>query len=115
LISIKSIELTSGGVLLALSVIMLGATAAGCGGGGSMGRPPVVRQSLDDAQLTTGVKSALLNDRQLGAQAIDVNVSQGVVTLSGVVRTDADAARAQQLARQVSGVKDVTSSIKVLP
>jgi hyperosmotically inducible protein len=102
------------GVLLLLSAMTFGASA-GCGGGGSMGRPPVVRQSLDDAQLTTGVKSALLNDQQLGAQAIDVNVSQGVVSLSGVVRTAADATRAQQLARQVSGVKDVTSTLKVQP
>lgn len=105
---------TSVGVLLALSALTLGASAAtGCGGGGSMGRPPVVRQSLDDAQVTTGVKSVLLNDKQLGAQAIDVTVSQGVVSLSGVVHTAEDAARAQQLARQVSGVKDVTSTLKV--
>lgn len=97
----------------AVACASAGAISTGCGGGGSLGPPPVVRQSLDDAQLLTGVKSALLNDPQLGGQAIDITVSQGIVSLSGTVRSADDATRAQQLARQVSGVKDVRSKLRI--
>lgn len=105
------IDLRIVGTRLGLAALLLG-SAVGCGGG-AVGKPPVVRQSLDDAQTTAAVKSALLNDTQIGAQAIDVRVSQGIVSLTGLVRTAADVTRAEQLARQVSGVRDVKSGLTV--
>lgn len=105
------IDLRVVGTGLGLAALLFGSTV-GCGGG-AVGKPPVVRQSLDDAQTTAAVKSALLNDTQIGAQAIDVRVSQGIVSLTGLVRTAADVTRAEQLARQVSGVRDVKSGLTV--
>ena len=72
-----------------------------------------ITSSLDDATITARVKTALLNDTQVPATQIDVSTSNGVVTMTGVVRSKADEDRAVQLARQVAGVKDVKSNLRV--
>jgi hyperosmotically inducible protein len=74
-----------------------------------------VDATIDDATITAHVKTALLNDPQVGAMKIDVDTALGVVTLSGIVKAQADAARAIQLARQAPGVKDVTSTLQITP
>jgi len=72
-----------------------------------------ITSTLDDATITARVKTALLNDTQVPATQIDVSTSNGVVTMTGVVRSKADEDRAVQLARQVAGVKDVKSNLRV--
>ncbi len=42
-----------------------------------------VGETIDDASITTRVKTALLNDLAVGVQKIDVDTFKGVVTLSG--------------------------------
>ncbi len=69
--------------------------------------------AYDDATITTRVKTALLNDPQINALKIDVNTSQGVVTLTGSARSKADEQKAVQLAKGVQGVKDVKSNLQV--
>jgi hyperosmotically inducible protein len=69
--------------------------------------------AFDDATISTRVKTALLNDPDIGALRIDVNTAQGVVTLSGQARSAAEAQKAVQLAHSVPGVKDVKSELKV--
>jgi hyperosmotically inducible periplasmic protein len=98
--------------LLILSLVAGPLIACGGGGGGAV-RP--VGQSLDDATITTRVKTALLNDPDVGAQQIDVSASAGVVTLNGVVKTEAEIPKAIELAKKVGGVKDVQSNLKVQP
>lgn len=70
---------------------------------------------MDDATITARVKTVLLNDQQVGATKIDVTTVDGVVTISGTVKSQADAARAIELARQAPGVKDVKSTLQVAP
>jgi len=70
---------------------------------------------VDDAIITARVKTALLNDRQVGATKIDVTTVNGVVTMSGTVKSQAEAARAIDLARQAPGVKDVKSTLQIIP
>ncbi len=72
-----------------------------------------IGETLDDATITTRVKTALLNDTPVSFAQIDVATSAGVVTLSGDVRSKAEADRAVQLARGVAGVKGVRSTLKV--
>jgi hyperosmotically inducible periplasmic protein len=67
----------------------------------------------DDAALTARVKAALLDDEQVSGTRFDVNVFQGKVTLSGVTSDPAEARRAEQIARNVEGVKSVESNIRV--
>jgi len=74
-----------------------------------------VNQSIDDATITTRVKTALLNDQQIDATRIGVHTVDGVVTLSGTVRTPAEATRALEITREIPGVKDVKSTLRANP
>jgi osmotically-inducible protein OsmY len=74
-----------------------------------------IDQTIDDATITARVKTALLNDPQIGVAKIDVDSANGVVTLSGTVKSEADAARAVGLARRAIGVTDVQSMLQVAP
>jgi hyperosmotically inducible protein len=92
----------------ALSAIVV---ATACGGGG---RPVQVQpQAVEDAQVGVRVKTALVNDPQLGPRVIEVRVSRGLVILSGQVNSADEAARAIDLARAVPGVTDVRSQLVV--
>ena len=91
--------------LIVLAVLPL--TFAGCG--------KTVDDTIDDATLTARVKTALLNDPQVAPTKIDVDTVQGVVTLSGTVKSQAEADRAVQRAKQVPGAKDVKSTLQVSP
>ena len=72
-----------------------------------------IAPELDDAMITARVKTALLNDRQLGATKIDVTTVDRVVTISGPVKAKADEERAVQLAQGVDGVSEVRSALRV--
>jgi hyperosmotically inducible protein len=72
-----------------------------------------VGETIDDATITARVKTALLNDPQVGGLKIDVDTTLGVVTMSGVVKNRNEEQRALQLARQVPGVRDVKSTLQV--
>ena len=74
-----------------------------------------VDQTIDDATITAHVKTALLNDPQIGAMKIDVDTTLGVVSLSGIVKSQADAARAIQLAKQAPGAHEVKSALQISP
>ena len=89
---------------LAASISMLIACA-------SSGR--VISNTVDDASITAQVKTALLNDQQVNATKIDISTSNGVVTMSGTVRSQPEQERAIQLARRVNGVKDVKANLTI--
>lgn len=92
-------------MLTALIVLQLAFTACG----------RTVDLTIDDATITADVKTALLNDPEVGATKIDVDTTNGVVTLSGIVTSQAEAARAIERARRATGVKDVKSTLQVRP
>ena len=95
------------------TVLMLAITLAiplvftGCG--------KTIGETIDDATITTRVKTSLLNDPDVGGLRIDVDTFKGVVTLSGRVRSPAEEARAVSLAQKISGVTDVKSALQVEP
>ncbi len=72
-----------------------------------------VGETIDDATITARVKTALLNDPQVGGMKIDVDTTLGVVSMSGIVKSRAEEQRALQLARGIPGVKDVRSTLQV--
>jgi hyperosmotically inducible periplasmic protein len=74
-----------------------------------------VGDTIDDATITTRVKTALLNDPAVGGLRIDVDTFKGVVTLSGRVKTKEEEATAIELARKISGVTDVKSTLQIQP
>jgi hyperosmotically inducible protein len=69
--------------------------------------------SVDDARLVAAVRTAILNDRELGLRQIAVESRGGVVTLSGRVASDDEADRVVKLTRSVNGVRDVKSTLRV--
>jgi len=74
-----------------------------------------VGETIDDATITTRVKTALLNDPDVGGLKIDVDTFKGVVTLSGAVKTQAEEQKAVAIARRTGGVTDVKSTLQVNP
>ena len=68
---------------------------------------------VTDAALTSAVKSKLLADPDVSGLKIDVDTSNGVVTLNGTVSSRAEADRAMMLARNTEGVKSVVNRLKV--
>ena len=74
-----------------------------------------VGETIDDATIATRVKTALLNDPDVGGLRIDVDTFKGVVTLSGAVKSQGEADKAVAIARRISGVSDVKSTLQVSP
>jgi hyperosmotically inducible protein len=99
-------------LLLLLLVCALGAPALpGCATAGPRPRPGAV----DDANVTTRVKTALINDTEAFDPRIEVDTVKGVVTLSGRVQTKVQEQKAIQLARGVPGVSEVKSTLEIQP
>jgi hyperosmotically inducible protein len=70
-------------------------------------------QNIDDTNITAAVKTKLAGEKASTLTRIDVDTVRGVVHLGGVVASDADRARAEQIAAQVGGVKRVINDLQV--
>jgi hypothetical protein len=68
---------------------------------------------LADAQLAVQIKTALVNDPEVGVYPIEVQVAAGVARLSGRVESQSQVERAVALAHAVPGVRDVTSQLLI--
>jgi osmotically-inducible protein OsmY len=70
---------------------------------------------VTDAAITSAVKTKLLGDPDVKGLNIDVDTTNGVVTLTGVVHTAAERTEALRLARNTKGVKNVKNNLKLEP
>ena len=86
------------------------AVTMGCAGAGTR-----TGQAIDDAAITTKVKSQMAADKDVSAMDVSVSTEKGVVRLSGVVNSTAEKTRAEEIARSVAGVKSVDNAIVVRP
>lgn len=66
---------------------------------------------VDNAALTTKVKAALLADEMVKGTQINVDSSNGVVSLNGTVDSAAHKTRAEEVAKGVSGVTRVQNNL----
>ena len=89
--------------IVLVTLLLLG----GCGS--------TVAATVEDPRITTSVKIVLLNDPVIGPARIDVMTVNGVVTLSGRVKSKDEEAKAVALARSVKGVRDVKSVLQAQP
>ncbi|WP_417662902.1 BON domain-containing protein [Pseudomonas sp.] len=64
---------------------------------------------VTDTWITSKVKSTFLADDSLSALDIKVETNKGVVSLSGVVASDAERDLAVAKTKEVNGVKDVSA------
>ena len=69
--------------------------------------------AVDDAAITTKVKTAVLAEPGLKSLQINVDTKDAVVTLSGTVDTPELKSRAVQIAQGVQGVKSVNDNLSV--
>lgn len=95
----------------AVTVLLLGvALAVAC-------RPnQTVERQTKDAGIKAQVKAKLASE--VGAAtvtAVEVNVTNGVVTLAGPVRSDEEKQKAEAVARGVEGVAGVNNALQVMP
>ncbi len=82
------------------------------GRGGYAGRGPKGYQRSDD-RLRDDVCDRLMEDDSIDASDVDVQVRSGEVTLSGTVADRWMKRRAEDLAEQVMGVRDVMNQVRV--
>jgi hypothetical protein len=71
------------------------------------------QRALADGSLTAKIKSKMALDDTIRAADINVDTVGGAVTLSGHVRSEAERARAVQLARETAGVTSVSDRLAI--
>jgi osmotically-inducible protein OsmY len=72
-----------------------------------------VGDAAANAALTSMVKTKFLADAEISGLKIDVDSNNGVVTLTGNVRSAAEKQRAVKVARETEGVKSVIDRLKI--
>jgi osmotically-inducible protein OsmY len=70
-------------------------------------------QYVDDRTITSTVKAKLVADKAANLTRVDVDTTNRVVSLNGIVESREQRARAEQLAMQVSGVRDVKNNLQI--
>jgi hyperosmotically inducible protein len=94
-------------LVLAVTVLIVAGLLSGC-------RTVAIDTiAIHDAQIAAQIKTALINDPEVGSTLIEVSVVRGVARLSGTVPTTAHAQKAAALARSVQGVRDVQPNFQV--
>ncbi len=68
---------------------------------------------IDDSVITTKIKSQIAGDGLLKAFQISVETFRGTVQLSGFVNSQWDIERADEIARNVKGVRSVRNNLMV--
>lgn len=68
--------------------------------------------AAQDAIVTGAVKAKLLADPELAGLAVDVDTADGVVSLTGTLATEQLCEKAEEVARNTSGVVDVINNLK---
>jgi osmotically-inducible protein OsmY len=85
---------------------------AGCASTDTRERQPV-GEYIDDSVITAKVKAAIAGDPDVSVLEVSVETYDGEVQLSGYVSTQAQANKAVEIARGVSGVKRVRNDMRI--
>jgi osmotically-inducible protein OsmY len=72
-----------------------------------------VQKPLTDDELHDKVIARLAADLDVKGGGLDVEVKDGVVTLKGKVREEAQKSKAERITRKVQGVKQVVNQLQV--
>jgi hyperosmotically inducible periplasmic protein len=74
-----------------------------------------VKETVDEAALTTKIKAKMALDDSVRARSVDVSTRGSTVTVAGTVRSVAEHDRAVALARETVGVSRVVDHLVVQP
>ena len=94
---------------------LVGATIIGATGCSVARNQQTVGSYVDDAGITTAVKAKFAEDKNVAATSISVETLKGTVQLSGFAKSEAEKARAGEIARTTKHVREVRNSIVVRP
>ena len=95
------------GILGVAAALVLVAFVSGCSTTQTPG------EQMDDGAIATAVKAKLTGDRFSNIVNIEVNVTNGIVTLAGEVPNAEVRSSAEAEARSVDGVKGVNNNLQV--
>ncbi len=70
---------------------------------------------IDDTTITTQIKARMAKDPRVDAIAISVETLKGTVQLTGFAKSAEEKRVAEQIARDINGVKGVQNSIAIRP
>jgi osmotically-inducible protein OsmY len=74
-----------------------------------------ISDATANARITAAIKTKLLKESSFASLKIDVDTTDGLVTLSGTVSSHEEIAKAIQLALETEGVHKVVSTLQVKP
>jgi osmotically-inducible protein OsmY len=95
-------------ILISMALALL-LSAAGC----TSMTGQTAGQYVDDSTITASVKAKLVSDKAVNLTRIDVDTTNRVVSLNGIVESTDQRARAEQLAMEVSGVRRVDNNLQI--
>lgn len=111
----KQVNILKAGIAAACAVFALSANAQTASDTSAGSAPKeTVGEHVDDAAITTKVKTALATEKGLKALHIHVKTREGRVRLTGDVPTASQKSLAEETAKNVSGVASVTNRLKVV-
>ena len=70
-------------------------------------------EKIDDASITAQIKSSLLSHRSTSALKTKVSTTEGVVTLSGIAKNDAEKSLVTKLVTDINGVTSVINNMTI--
>jgi hyperosmotically inducible periplasmic protein len=73
-----------------------------------------VGEKIDDASITAQVKSSLLSHRSTSMLSTKVSTSEGVVTVGGTAKNDAEKDLVTKLVTDINGVKSVVNNMTLV-
>jgi len=72
-----------------------------------------IGEKIDDASITAQVKSSLLTHRSTSALKTSVSTTDGIVTLGGVAKNDAEKSLVTKLTTNINGVTGVINNMTI--
>ena len=72
-----------------------------------------IGDKIDDASITAQVKSSLMSHRSTSALHTTVSTADGVVTLSGIAKNDAEKSLVTKLVTDINGVNSVINNMTI--
>ena len=72
-----------------------------------------IGEKIDDASITAQVKSSLLSHHSTSALKTSVSTTDGVVTLGGIAKNDAEKSLVTKLTEDINGVTSVVNNMTI--
>lgn len=87
-------------------------TLVGCVAPGTPGYPAT---SVDDANVSAQIRTALMNEAIFKVNQIRIETVNGVVTLTGTVQSRPEADRVVEMTKTIQGVREIRNGLDIRP